>query len=52
MSTSYSTIRRIPMSTQRGLGEPSYVAICGSRQCCQYIAADGSIRLLSVQTLH
>lgn len=51
MSTSYSTIRRIPTSRQRRFGEASYVAICGSRQCCQYIAADGSIRLLSVQTL-
>lgn len=48
MSTSYSTIRRIPISTQRRSGEPSYVAICGSRQCCQYIAADGFLRLLSV----
>ena len=52
MSTSHSTIRRIPMSTLRRIGERSYVAICGSRRYCLYIAVDGSIRLLSVQTLH
>ena len=52
MSTSYQTIRRIPVCTQRRFGEPSYVAISSSRRCSLYIAADGSIRLLSIQTLH
>jgi hypothetical protein len=52
MSTSYQTIRRIPMCKQRRFGEPSYVTISGNRRCNLYIAADGSIRLLSIQTLH
>ena len=52
MSTSHSTIRRIPIITQRGFGEPSYVAFFGNHRCCLYIAADSSIRLLSVQTIH
>lgn len=52
MSTSYQTIRRIPMCKQRRFGEPSYVAISGSRRCSLCIAADGFIRLLSIQPLH